>query len=679
MKFVIPSVFTAVDKFTGPLSKMQAGTAAFANKMERDFRKAGQTAFAVGKTAGTVGLAITAPLGLAVKQAVDFEDAMSDVAKTTGLAGKPLEKFGNEILNMSTQTRTSIDDLVKIAEIGGQLGIAEKDLVSFTKAADKFNIALGADFSGGVEEAVSQVGKIKSLFADTRGMNISDAIMKSGSAINELGAVGAGTSANIADFTLRLGALPDALKPSITNTLALGTFLEELGIDAQIGAGGMTNFLMVAGRNINGFASQMKVSSTEAKALLKQDPTEFAKRFASTFKGVAPEELAKKLTVLGIGSQETIKVIGALGSATERLTELQGVASKSFNEGNSLSNEAAKKNETMAAKMAILKNNVKSLSITMGNALLPVINSVVESVMPFIKGIANWINRNRALSATIIKVVAGIGLFALAVSGVAFAIGVYQKAVVVAQSVQAAWNAIMAANPIGLMVVALSALAVGIYAVSDAFDTSSTSEKLNAELKQRVLDKTIDQRVEIIQLFEALRKTKAGTDAYNDTLKKIDAIQPGITQKYNLQAGALRNINAAEKELTASIMKRAEAEARAEMLKEKMKEKVRLQTEELSTWEKIKNLGSTESAKIHRAVEMMNVQKEIDILSTGVAKDQMQAANPDKAKQDGIINRSEKTEKVDLNIKFEGMPEGMKADVKQTGSSKAMPKLGRTS
>lgn len=677
MKFVIPSVFTAVDKFSGPLSKMQGATGAFASRMERDFRKAGSTAFAVGKTAGAVGLAIAAPLGLAVKQAVDFEDAMSDVAKTTGLSGKPLEALGSSILDMSKNTRTSIDDLVKIAEIGGQLGIAEKDLLSFTKSADKFNIALGSDFSGGVEEAVSQVGKIKLLFADTRGLNVSDSIMKTGSAINELGAVGAGTSANITDFTLRLGALPDALKPSITNTLALGTFLEELGIDAQIGAGGMTNFLLVAGKNISGFASQMKVSATEAKALLKQDPTEFSKRFASTFKGVAPEIMAQKLNDLGIGSQETIKVLGALGASTERLTELQNVANKSFGEGSSLSVEAAKKNDTMAAKMAKLRNNAKSLAITIGNALLPVINSIVESVMPFINSMASWIQRNKALTATIIKVVAIAGLLALAISGVSFAIGIYQKAVVIAQAAQAAWNIIMAANPIGLLVAGLIGLGAVIYSVADAFSTFSAAETVNANVQQRALDKTIDQRVEIVQLFSALKNAKAGTDAYNETLKKIEAIQPGITNKYNLQAGALKNISAAEKELTANIIKRAETEARAELLKESIKKEMQLKEGGDSMFQKVlKFTGNENAANLMKAGDIAKEKLTQRELTKQIAAE---TVNPDKAKQDGIVNRTENTNNAKVEIEFTGMPQGMSANVKDKSGNKTIPKLSSTS
>jgi len=361
--FVIPSIFTAIDKFSSPVEKMTTKMSAFAATTERNFRNAGKSAFAVGRTAGKVGLAIAVPLGVAAKQAVEFEDKMSDVAKTTGFQGKELEKFGNALLSMSTKTRSSLDDLAQIAEIGGQLGIAKKDMTGFVDAANKFNVALGKDFAGGVEEAITSVGKMKTLFSDTKGLNVSEGIMRTGSAINQLGAVGAATSSNISDFALRIGALPDMLKPTAQNTLALGAYFEELGLNAQIASGGMTDLLLHAGKQIGGFASQMKISGQAAKEMLKNDPTEFAKRFAKSFKGMSAEAMTKKLNEFSIGSQETIKVIGALGANTERLTELQNISAKSFAENTSLINEYNIKNNNTAAQLAKLKNNFQAFIV----------------------------------------------------------------------------------------------------------------------------------------------------------------------------------------------------------------------------------------------------------------------------------------------------------------------------
>src|SRR6186713_601474 len=159
--FTIPSIFTAVDRFTAPLGKMQDKLVEFggegwaaASRVERRFSSLSVSAENLAKKTAIAGATLAAPLILAAREAVMFEDKLADVGKTTGLQGKELKSFGNSLLDMSADTRTTIDDLVKIGEIGGQLGIAKDELIPFTEEVNKFNVAIGSDFSGGVDEAV---------------------------------------------------------------------------------------------------------------------------------------------------------------------------------------------------------------------------------------------------------------------------------------------------------------------------------------------------------------------------------------------------------------------------------------------------------------------------------------------------------------------------------------------
>jgi hypothetical protein len=625
MKLVIPAVFTAVDKFSGPLSKMQNNVGGFANKIQN----AGSTAMAVGRSTALFGLALAAPLIVATKAAVEFEDKMADVAKTTGLTGKTLDTLGKSLVDYSTTTRTSIDDLLKITEIGGQLGIVQKDLLSFTKAADKFNVALGADF-GSVDEAVTQVGKIKQLFKDTRGLDVSASIMKTGSAINELGAMGAGTSANISDFTLRMGQLPDALKGSVTDTLALGTYLEELGINAEIGSGGLTRMLLVAGQKIDKFAVQMEMSSIEAKKLLSQNPTEFAKKFAVSFKGLKPEVLAQKLEKLGIGTQETIKVIGALGSNMDRLTELQKYSNDSFTKGTSLQNEYNTKNKTTAAQMAKLKNTVKALTLEIGQAMLPIVKSLADALLPVIRGISKWMKDNPKLTEMIVKVTAAVAAFAFAVSGIAFAIGTYQKAVALAETAQWAFNAAMAANPIGLIVAGIIATIALIVQVIRKWDEWGAAVAL-----------FMGPIGLVIALIMSLRKH--WTSLVN--VFKTDGIIAGF------------------KRLGLVIL---------DALLYPMQQFLKLIS-------KIPGLGYLAGTGADKIQQMRNnlLPQESNI-SSGLV-----SANPDKAKNDSnlfnmteIIKQSQ--EEKSVKIEFTGLPEWMKPTV-SSSTNKTIPKTSKTS
>lgn len=684
---VVPTHFTAKEQVSSTLSRMRSSVGAFASYAEQKFENAGKAAFKWGRRAAVTGAVIAAPFVVAGKAAVDFEEKMADVAKTTGLEGDALQKYGEDLRKMSTRTRSSIDDLSTISEIGGQLGVPREELLKFTEAANTFSIALGGDFSGGVEEAVSTISKMKSLFKDTRGLDISSAITRSGSAINELGAAGNGTSANIADFGLRMGAMPDILKDTAANTLAMGAYLEEMGIDSQIASGGLSNLLLVAGKNLPRFAKQMGMSSSAAQELLKTNPNAFASDFAQSLKKMSPSQLTKKLNELKIGSQESIKVIGALSSdqvnsatGLTHLAELQNMSNKAFEENNSLKTEAAKKEQTAAAQMAKLKNNLQDLAITVGQELLPVISDLVAEILPHIKAASEWVGRNKSLVKTISKVALSIAGVTFAVSGLAYAIGGVQKAIAVVQIAMKAWSMISAAMApgFGTVVLAISALVIGAMALKNAFDNVATAENVASSVRERALENTIDQRVEMMQLFNTLRNAKEGTEQYTTALDKLREMSPDIVEKYDLQHKSLLNLARAEKALASEIIKRAEVQARAELLAEAMKEKLRLQEEGMSTFQKVLAFtGNGVQAENLHSLDIANEQQRINILSEQVAQDQAVAANPEAAKKE-FFSESIKQQ---LDIHITGLPDGSTA---QMGGAAVpagkgiMPKLSST-
>lgn len=149
--------------------------------------------------------------------------------------------------------------------------------------------------------------------------------------------------------------------------------------------------------------------------------------------------------------------------------------------------------------------------------------------------------------------------------------------------VQRLFNAAMRANPIGMIITGVVALTAGIYGLSKALQFETTAQRINNEVKQRVIEKTADQRAELNQLFFTLKNAKKGSDEYNNALRELERIQPGIVDKYNLQAGAIRDINAAQKEMIANLDVIAKAEALKEIAKEKHKEAL-LKEQEGPTW-----------------------------------------------------------------------------------------------
>lgn len=337
-------VKTEIDKVNGKLKESEG----FWGRLQSKISGFGLTFSDIA--AGLVGIKV----GQTAQDLLKISDAMADVQKTTGLALDEVKNLWDAFDEMDT--RTSKIDRLKIAEVGGRLGVPKEELESFVKEVDKAYVALGDSFEGGLENVVDSLGKIKGLFNDTKGKDYATAINEVGSALNELAAAGTASEGNISDFALRVGALPDSVKPSASAVLGLGAAFEESGIDSQIAASGFSNFIKVAGENIESFAKSMQISVEEAKKLYNEKPEEFFLRFAKGMKGVEGTQAIKIFDSLKINSLEVQKAVGAAANRTEAFSEALKRSKNAMEDANSLNKEFAVKNNNSAAIVDKLKN-----------------------------------------------------------------------------------------------------------------------------------------------------------------------------------------------------------------------------------------------------------------------------------------------------------------------------------
>jgi phage-related protein len=158
----------------------------------------------------------------------------------------------------------------------------------------------------------------------------------------------------------------------------------------------------------------------------------------------AAEDLGKAI----LGQGRALKGIGLdfqdTGTASGNFAELvDGLNGK-------VGGLAQQMGDTSAGKMAIMENKIGALKVALGAALVPAIEQVIAVLMPLV----GWISQNTSwlvpLVGVIVGIVGALKLWALA---------------------QAALNIVMDANPIGLIVLAIAALGVAIYAIYKNWDT----------------------------------------------------------------------------------------------------------------------------------------------------------------------------------------------------------------
>lgn len=157
--------------------------------------------------------------------------------------------------------------------------------------------------------------------------------------------------------------------------------------------------------------------------------------------------------------QKTIKSMQASGNIMGAQKIILGELNKEFG------GSAQALGDSYQGKWNKLKNSMDDLGKSIGAALLPAISAfsdlLSKHVVPAIQSVVSWMTKHKEI----------IGPLAIALGTLAAIIGTVVAAVKVWTIVQGAFNAVMDANPIMLIVLAIGALVVGIIYAYNHFKT----------------------------------------------------------------------------------------------------------------------------------------------------------------------------------------------------------------
>ena len=568
-----------------------------------------------------------------------ISDLMTGVEKTTGLASEQVRELWNEFDNLNT--RTSKQELLNIAQIGGRLGITDKEQIKeFTEQIDKIYVALGDSFQGGLEEVTTKVGKLKNLFEETRNQNYGEALNAIGSALNELGANGSSSEQNITEFATRIGALPGVLKPSIEKTLGLGAAFEESGIDAEIAASGYSRFMSIAGNNIAAFAKQMKLTTKEASELFNTHPEEFFLRFGESLKGLGAEQTAGVLKGLKLNTLEVQKALGTAGDNADRFRSLMNLSGQAMQDGTSIQNEFNKVNENTAAiwekiKKVFVETFTSDIMTQWFGALIKLLGWLTgvtskagDGVKAFRERLAFLVKTIVVCTTAVVSYRAAVYLSTIATKAAWQQTILYNAAMKVTNATTALWkgtvlllsaakatltgntirataamktfNLVTKINPWGLLLSAITAVATALVLFSNKQKEVNVQLKIQNDAIKEANVQTAAQEHHLRQLLKTANDTNK---SYNERKKAVDELNRLVPQ-YNKQltvetANTLQAKNALdtyieslkaaarEKYLKALVDQKAEALAKAEF--SSLEDNIAWYEK---TWNAVKNIGN---------------------------------------------------------------------------------------
>lgn len=526
-------------------------------------------------------LGIGASLGEIIGINTRISDSIADVAKTAGITTAEAQKLADTL--EFRDTRTSLVDQLQIAQIGGQLGIANNQLETFTESVDVLNVSLGDQF-GGVEEITRVIAGLRNVLTDFRTDDVSGDVLKLGNALNFLEAQGAATAPTIAEFVNRISGTAVPLGISTDKIFGLSTALAELAINPERGATAISNLLRQIAASPEVFAKTLDVPVEEFSDLVRTDLVGALSLVAVKIKEGAADniEFSRTLDDLGIDRQGTIEALGKLGGNIGLLDTRIRESGEALQATDSVYAEFDKKNNNAAAAVAKLQNSIVNLIASEGA------QDAIEGVAKAVTGLVSILGEGLKIISDNSTEFKALGLALLAFTGPGqklaavmaeisaitkvTTLGITAQTTATVTQTVATQAQTVATNFLAAAQKALPLLAIvaGIYAVTKAIEIYNTNlsaadkaTRAVADAQEEIAQSSAKEVAALNASIGVLKDSAASEDERTAAIKRLIEINPEYLEGIDLASQSTAQLTVIQRELTNEIVRGAAARAKA--------------------------------------------------------------------------------------------------------------------
>ena len=379
--------------YAAGMARAGAATQTFGNQANAGMMKAQSGMAKWGATAAKVGkfsaLIIAAGLVLAAKAAIDFESSFAGVRKTVDATEPQFRRLADGIREMAKEIPVGVNELNRIAELGGQLGVEVDGLLEFTETI----AMIGVTTTLSTEEAALGFARLDNIMGLNEG-----SFDRIGSTIVDLGNNFAATEDEILAFSLRVAPVGATLGLTTDEVLALATAFTSVGIPAERGGTAvqksfikMADAVDVGGEKLDVFAQTAGMASEEFASLFRSDPSQAFSAFVTGLGEVAEagDSTFAVLRAVGLSDQRVMGALLGMANASGTLTDALNAGEQAWKDNTALVDEAEKRFETTASQLLILKATVVDFGIGLGSEVLPFLNDFIGGLGQVFEWISN--------------------------------------------------------------------------------------------------------------------------------------------------------------------------------------------------------------------------------------------------------------------------------------------------
>jgi TP901 family phage tail tape measure protein len=396
---------------------------------------------------------VTAAGAAAVKTAADFDSAMSKVAAVSGATGADLEALSEKAREMGSKTKFSASEAAEAMNYMAMAGWKTGDMLSGIEGIMNLAAASGEDLattSDIVTDALTAFGlsaEDSGHFADILAAASSNAntnVSMMGETFKYAAPVAGALGFSAGDTAEAIGLMANAgIKGSQAGT-SLRTIMSNLTGDIKL-SGAALGEVTIATTNADG-------SMRDLSDILADCRGAFGK-LSESEQAQAAEAIAGKNAMSGFLSLMNAGE-GDIAKLSSAIENCDGTAQSM----------ADTMNDNLAGQLTILKSQLEELAISFGEILMPAIRQIVGWVQAFVDKLNALPDGVKQTIVVIALVVAALAPVLIVIGKVVSAVGtimtIIPKLVQAFNMVKTAFSAlgaVLAANPIILIVAAVAA------------------------------------------------------------------------------------------------------------------------------------------------------------------------------------------------------------------------------
>ena len=531
-------------------------------------RKVNEWGMSIASAAAAfTGLVFTARQ--AVQAYADMEAEMANVRKFTGMTEEDVEKLNEEFKKMDT--RTSREDLNKLAQEAGRLGLqSQEDVLGFVTAANQINVAL--DDLG--EGATLTLSKLTDIFGDKDRLGVEQSLLAVGSVINELSQNCTASAPYLAQFAQRLAGVGKQANMTIPEIMGFAAVLDSQGQAVEMSATALSQLIMklfqdpakiakATGMDLQAFNKVLKEDTNEALLMLLQRLNELGDISV----------LAPMFDAMGTDGARASQVIAALAGNVEMVKKQQQAANVAFKQGTSVTKEYNIQNNTVQANLDKAKKGFYEMAVELGQKLAPAMKYAItgtSAMMHVLSGVISFISD---YAGTIISTAIAIGGYTVAVN-----------AAVIADQLKVFWNnvligsfkklwAVIATNPYGALAAAIGVVIGLVIDHNRGLTEAKAAEEALNGVREQARKKIVDEQTELEILIAAANDTTQSYKNQKAAVDKLNKTIPGFNGKIDATTRAFSYSKRALDEYINSLIRLYEVEGAKEKFKELGKER----------------------------------------------------------------------------------------------------------